>query len=689
MPAQFSIDDALALVHRADPAWNDDGSRIGYRRHEAGDWTFAATPAPMVETTDVSMAASDEFSETVTDLAGVSEFAWRPEHPNEAVIVADGHLYRVDAASGKCRPFSSGSGDHGGVRWNSGGTTLAYRYDDRLWAHDVGADDAAPFEFDRPVADQFHGTPMAWDPAGERVATLFVTSADNLGVVVFDASSMAAVWTYAPSDGHVPSFEWVADDHLVYVEDNLNGTKRAYRSVLLGEDDDRGVPILTETSTRVLARVEADPVSNERGTLAVLSGRTGYHNVYLVDVAARRAAVASARPGFDGAGVVQLTDGPFEARADSRDVPAWSADGTHLAYVTNERDPGERHLHVAEINGIERGETTVFDDVNGTAAQATWGPDDRIAFVRAGRLTPPDIHVASVEHEAIRRVTSGHPRPSAFETLTEPEPVAFESADGLTVHGYLYAPDRENAPTVVMCHGGPHTQMRRGFNHRKSYSMYHAFDQCLVSRGYAVLELNYRGSVGYGREYEGAHHFSVGESNVGDCVAAAEYIRAREDLGDRVGLWGISYGGYLANAVAAKTNALDCSINFAGIWDWREWIRDAQERHWFAGRRRFMARFGGPPDSDDPAVVERYRVGSPCEYAADLDTPLFAFHGQADPNVPFDQLEALVADLVAAEKDFEAMFYPDEDHFFRWPSTWRDVFRRVLPFFDEHLETDR
>jgi len=643
---------------------------------------------PSLETTDVSMAADRDERETVIDVGELTEFAWRPNKSKEAVVVADGDLYCVDTGDGTSIELSSGVGAHGGLRWAPNGTILIYRRENQLWVHDFLNGAIVPFEHDRPVADQFQGTPIAWSPGGNRVATLFVTDDENLGIVVFDATTRKAVWTYAPDDGQVPTFEWTSSDHLVYVEDNQDGTERVYRSVKLG-DDDSGVPILSETSDRVLARVEDDPASNGRGILAVLSGRTGYHHVYLVDVEERRTAVKSSHPGFEGEGVEQVTEGSFEARADARDVPAWSSDGRLLAFVTNERDPGERHLRVVEIEGTDATDGVTFDDVNGTVARPTWHGNDRVAFVRAGRRTPPDIHVASVERRSMRRVTSGHPRPSVFTGLAEPEPVSFQSEDGLTVHGYLYTPDREDPPAVMMCHGGPHRQMRRGFHHSKSYSMYHAFNQCLVARGYAVLELNYRGGVGYGREFEGAHHGTVGESNVGDCVAGADFLRSREDVGDRVGLWGISYGGFLANAVAVKTDALDCSINFAGIWDWRDWIRDAEERHWFAGRRRFAARFGGPPDSDDPAVIERYRVGSPCEYAENLDTPLFAFHGQTDPNVPFDQMETLVSDLVEAGKDFDAAFYPGEDHFFRWPATWRDVFRRAFPFFDEHLESSR
>nr|WP_197427795.1 prolyl oligopeptidase family serine peptidase [Halogeometricum sp. CBA1124] len=436
------------------------------------------------------------------------------------------------------------------------------------------------------------------------------------------------------------------------------------------------------------------PVGHESGRLAVVSARTGYRHVYAVDVDDRRETAESDRPGLEGRGVCQVTAGEFEARGDADDRPAWDPDGDRLAYVTNEVDAGERHLEVATLDGGSVVSRTRFDDVEGNAVYPDWAPDgDRIACHRSGRFTPTDVHVADVETGGMRRVTASHPDPELFDALPEPEPVTFESEDGATVYGYLYLPPEtepgDDVPSVVLCHGGPIAQMRRGFHHGRTYGYFHLFDQYFVSEGYAVLELNFRSGIGYGDDFEQAIHRNVGVVEVEDCVAAASYLRERPETGDTVGMWGRSYGGFLANILATKTDAYDCAVNVAGIWDWRtweEWAVDLGPTHWGPSEASwFHNRFGGAPDSDDPIVQERYRVGSPNTYVDEMETPLLALHGSSDKNVTVGELEHLTTECVEAGVEFDPVYYPDEEHMFERPATWRDALGRVTNFFETHL----
>jgi dipeptidyl aminopeptidase/acylaminoacyl peptidase len=742
----FNLADALSITPIADPAWNDDGTRVGYTRTVDGETAFAAQSVGRVEETDVSLAVGAFEPAAETDHTDVSGFAWRPGHPDEALVVADGDLYRVDVAAGETTAFASAPGDHGTPVWHPDGDRVAYLRDRTLWIHGLDGSLRAVAEGNVPEIFAF-GTPLAWDPSGRYLATLLAPG-DELGVAVLDSEAGDGgseadgerddefAWTSVPDpdeDVLRGALAWVGPAHLVYAEDSADGTERVYRSVRLGEDagasgagedagasgagedagasgagedagasgagghDDGGIAIASESVDGLL--LPHDPVGHESGQLAVVSARTGYRHVYAIDVERRRAALEAEgttdRPGFEGEGIVQVTSGEFEARGDAMDVPSWSPAGDRLAYVTNEADPGQRHVEVATLADGAVADRTAFAEVGGNAAGTAWAPDgERVCFLRGGRHSPVDVHVADVDAGTMRRVTASHPDPDRFEGLRDPELVTFESVDGTEIDGYLYLPGDAEAgadrdlPAVVYCHGGPISQMRDGFSARPGHV--HAFDRVLAESGYAVLELNFRAGIGRGRDFEQAIHRNVGVVEVDDCVAAADFLRERPETNDRVGMWGISYGGFLANALATMTDAYDCAVNVAGIWDWRTWCGWAIDHgvtHWGVGEETwFYNRFGGRPDSDDPEVQERYRVGSPASFVDDLDTPLLSLHGMDDRNVPVEETNDLLQAAVEVGAPVEVMYYPEEQHGFSTPETWRDAAGRMTRFFEAHLD---
>ena len=694
---RFGVDEVLELSTYGAPSWNDDGTRVGYEQFTDGETAFVSRPVARFEETALALDAPDADA---TRLAGeVSEHDWRPGHPDEVAVVRDGDLLLLDAVTGDADTLATSSADHTSPSWHPDGDVLAYVRDRSLWLHDV--ESGTTRELADDVAELFGPTPVEWREDGRFVATLTEPDDERLALTVYepgretdaDGTASPVAWERTPGPEEqvvADTFEWAGED-LVYAADALDGTERRYRAVRPDGDGapySRGDVLLSERDERGLP--SATLAGHRDGRLAVVAGESGHHHLYVVDVASRReVAAGESDPGFDGAGVTAVTAGPFEARGDALDAPAWDESGDRVAYVTNEHDPGERRLHVATLDDGVVTAVDAFEDLDGTAVYPEWA-GDRIACLRAGRTDPADVHVFDVAAGAARRVSVAHPSPESLSWFPDPEPVSFESSDdGETVYGYLYAPDDaaagDDRPAVVWAHGGPVRQMRRGFHHMRSYGFFHAFNHVLVDRGYVVLELNYRGGIGYGRDYETGIHHAIGETDVADCVDAAAFLRDHAAVGDRVGLWGLSYGGFLANAVSTTTDSFDCAVNFAGIWDWRDWVRYATDLHW-AGRR-FVSYFGGHPDDPDPAVAERYHVGSPCEHADDLDTPLFALHGTDDPNVPFDQMDALVSDLVDRGDDFEMAYYPEEDHMFEQSATWRDTMGRVLPFLEAHLET--
>ncbi len=709
MALEFTVGDALELGYVSEPSWNADASRVGYLEFRAGHTRFAHA-VPGGDRTTVTGVSSAE-----TDEPEVSTFAWRPDHPDQAALIVDGAVRLYDAASETVRDLAEADSDHADPTWLDP-DRLVYRRDGVPWLHDLGTGAVRELDLGPSHTTPFGAAPLEPAPDGRHLLT-HVTDGETPGrLVAYDADAETVAWSWGPTPGAervITGYDWVGPDELVYALDEADASGRIYRAVrpdgsdsgagIIGDEDSRvGTTLLSETDA--IVSVQPDPVGTEDGWAALLSARTGHAHLYLVDVDRRRTAVEDGelphgdgdgvdvtdRPGFEGPGVTQVTAGEYEARGDASDLPAWGPEGDRIAFVTNEADPGERRLHVADRDGRVRRVV----DAPGNVVSPEWGDETTLVCLRAGRTAPADVTVVDLDADRTSGgagtfvpVSDVYPAQERLVGFPDPEPVSFEGTNGLRLRGYLYTPpdgEDEAMPAVVWCHGGPVRQMRRGFHHMRSYGLFHAFNHVLVSRGYAVLELNYRGGIGYGQAFENGLQGAIGVDDVDDCVRAADWLRSCPDVGTRVGLWGLSYGGFLANAVATKTDAFDCAVNFAGIWDWRDWVRYAADLGPGAARR-LQAQFGGHPDDGDPEVAAAYATGSPCEYVEDLATPLFALHGTDDPNVPFEQMDDLVADCVAAGHDFDLAYYPEEDHMFREPAAWRDALGRVLPFLDDHL----
>jgi len=689
----FGFGDAIDLAWVGPPRSNDDGSLVGYLRTEQGETDFATLPVADIDATAVSIREGTFDPDSRTDVGAVSEFEWRPGHPTEAALVVDGDVHVFDADSGSHRPLISGPSNCSGIAWSPDGETLAYCRDRTLWLHESETVTGVELTGEVEMANFLTGPTVRWSPCGTYVGVVTEGDREALGVAVYGTDTDEIVWSTLPDpdDSMRASFDWVDDGHLVYGEDTRDGTTRIYRSVKIGDDGGIGVPIASESVDGLV--LPHEPVGSGTGKLAVVAAETGYRHVYAIDVETRREGVTESSPGLNGSGVVQVTDGDYEARGDASDVPAWSDDGDRLAYVTNRADAGERHLHVSRVEGDSSEEVLALTDVPGNAIWPSWVDEERIVLARAGTRDPADVHVADQNRGTIGRLSASHPEPDKLETLPEPRPVEFEASDGTQLYGYLYTPPAaepgDELPAIVLCHGGPISQMRRGFHPSKTYSYFHAFDQAFVNEGYAVLELNFRSGIGYGAEFEQAIHRQVGVDEVQDCVDAADFLRSHELVGDDIGMWGRSYGGFLANALATKTDAYDCAVNVAGIWDWRTWEEWAIEEGpstWGPGEASwFHNRFGGPPDSEDEEVQERYRRASPNTYVDEMETPLLALHGSSDKNVTVEELHHLIVDCVDAGVEFDTVYYPDEEHMFEKPETWHDALPRVLEFFDSHL----
>jgi len=285
---------------------------------------------------------------------------------------------------------------------------------------------------------------------------------------------------------------------------------------------------------------------------------------------------------------------------------------------------------------------------------------------------PAGVYVTDFGGNSVKQLGSDQlPEDFPEKQLVVPQPVIFEAADGLKIHGQLFRPpDRFQGPrpAVMFFHGGPIRQTLLGWHYRGYYHRFYGGNQYLASRGYVVLSVNYRLGIGYGREFRDVPDGGPrGGSEYQDLLAAARYLRSLPEVdARRMGLWGGSYGGLLtALGLARNSDLFAAGVDFHGVHDWNRW------QAWAA------------QEANDQDLVAW--KSSPI---ADLDTwrsPVLFIHADDDRNVPFSETVWLVRELAKRGVEHEVLVFPEDVHGFLLHRNWITAFERSVEFFEERL----
>jgi dipeptidyl aminopeptidase/acylaminoacyl peptidase len=222
-------------------------------------------------------------------------------------------------------------------------------------------------------------------------------------------------------------------------------------------------------------------------------------------------------------------------------------------------------------------------------------------------------------------------------------------------------------------HGGGYRQFAQrgwsvyGFSRASHYGMLNY----LAQQGYTVLDFDYRGSAGYGRDYRTDIYRSMGQKDVDGAVAAARWLARTHGVDStRIGIYGVSYGGFMTlMSLFRHPGVFAAGISAAGVTDWAHYSD------------QWTTRILNRPQ-DDP---EAYRTSSPIYHAAGLRDPLLIEHGMLDDNVHFQDAVRLEQRLLELEKDFEVIYYPLEPHVITGEPALYDFQRRLVAFFERHL----
>jgi dipeptidyl aminopeptidase/acylaminoacyl peptidase len=361
----------------------------------------------------------------------------------------------------------------------------------------------------------------------------------------------------------------------------------------------------------------------------------------------------------------RLSQGDFVVR----DVTP-SPDGRFLYYTANPEHPGVYETWRWDLEGGRAEAVTALGGRN----RYRLSPDGRRLLVtHSEALLPPELHVQEARPGATpRRLTFTVSERFASRPWVAPELVEVPSTHhDRPIHARVYdAGGAGPRPAVVFVHGAGYLQnAHAGWS---SYFREFMFHTLLARRGYVVLDMDYRASQGYGRDWRTAIYRRMGEPELEDLADGVRWLAAERGVDpERVGVYGGSYGGFLTlMALFQRPELFACGAALRPVTDWAHY------------NHPYTSRILNTPDLDP----EAYERSSPLELAEGLARPLLIAHGMVDDNVFYKDSVRLAQRLIELKKaDWELAAYPIEPHGFREPTSWLDEYRRILELFEAHL----
>lgn len=388
-------------------------------------------------------------------------------------------------------------------------------------------------------------------------------------------------------------------------------------------------------------------------TLWYLSEESGFSHLYTV--------VPGQRP-------KRLTTGRWEVSA-----PQWSPDGVTAYFLCNREWPGDYEVCAVPSTGGEVREVTALDGVE----DFVLSPDGSRLLLRWSQShVPPQLAVQPVAGGEARRLTDTRSAEFASRDWLAPQYVQVPSSHGAgNIWAKLYRPETlepgRKYPVVMFVHGAGYLQ--NVHERWPAYFREQMFHQLLVENGFIVLDMDYRASEGYGRDWRTAIYRRMGHPELEDYLDGVKYMVAQhQGDAENVGIYGGSYGGFMAfMAMFREPDVFKAGAALRPVTDWKSYNHE------------YTSNILNTPELDP----EAYKRSSPIEYAENLRGHLLISHGMIDDNVFYQDSVRLAQRLIELKKhDWELASYPLERHGYQHPESWYDQYRRIYELFDENLK---
>ncbi len=472
---------------------------------------------------------------------------------------------------------------------------------------------------------------------------------------------------YNPLEGNrgVAVFDWIPNNGVSWTD---NSSKVA---IMLYSDDnkDRWIASL-DTSNQKLNNIHHlhDEAwvndwdfndfgwLNDNQTLYYTSEESGYSHLYL-----SKAGKSSA-----------LTKGRYIVN-NVRET----ADGKYLYYRANKKHPGIYEIYRIDL---ENNRSESVTDLGGMNNFALANDGEQLVVSHSKATKPTELfHISMTEEKTPVKLTNTISNQFKSVGWVEPEFIEVPSSQvDQPIYARLYKPENfdesraDEYPAVIFIHGAGYLQnAHQGWSGYFREFMFHTF---LTQQGYVVLDMDYRASKGYGRDWRTAIYRQMGTPEVVDLRDGADWLAKNAHVNrEKIGIYGGSYGGFLTfMALFTEPEAFAAGASLRPVTDWA---------HYNHG---YTSNILNTPEVD-PEAFER---SSPIEFAEGLNKPLLIAHGMVDDNVFFKDTVRLVQRLIELEKTqyFETAIYPIEPHGFKEPSSWLDEYKRIYYLFEEHLK---
>lgn len=670
-----------------DPAWAKNKPLLVFLWNEAGRrfldlYAWDEASKRRIRLTELEFA-KDEFNPAPeekddrlrnyrTPQAGLSAFSVAGDGARVA-FAWKGDIYWV-AGDGIGKPFrlTQTRASESAPQFSPDGRRLAYLREGEIFVHEIATGAVAQLNESAGGAVSSY----SWSPDGTKVAYSTALPGSRMQVVTNysgqfavarpfprtvagDDPAPAILFSIAASGGKPVRLgegddpEWAPNSRELLTQViSPDRKKLTFRIYDVADGKSR---TLTETTDERWVARSFSMWSPDGKWLALTKDSDGFIHLYRIPAA--------------GGELQQITRGKWELDTERFGfAPQWAGERIH--YASTEAGTNERQYYSILPDGTGKRRISSREGVNvGKVSE-----DGRnVALLEADLKMPFDLFVNG------KRVTDS-PRPG-FEAYEWPSTrfVEFPSrGDGQIVKAKLLLPpgynparkDGKKWPSVFFIHGAgiASSVLKQWGSYQDQRFVYNAY---LANQGYVVMDLDYRGSSGYGRQWRTGVYLHMGGPDLQDVLGAVDYMKNLENIDmKRLGIWGVSYGGFMTNmAMFQSPGTFQAGSSWAAVNDWENY------NHGYT-RERLTTPAENP---------EAYRRSSPITFSRNLKDHLLLVHGMVDSNVLFQDTVQLTEKLIQEGRPFEEIFYPQEDHGFVRDETWIDALRRTTAFFEKYL----